>query len=88
MVSVIWSATKCFVVLDCFFAFYPPMDPENQNFEEKKTKKTPGDIVILHNCITNGNHMMYVHGLQQTIFCHFGLIFALLPPYGPRKSKF
>ena len=24
----------------------------------------------------------------EIIFCHSGLFFALLPPYGPRKSKF
>ena len=25
----------------------------------KETKKTPGDIVILHLCTTNDNHMLY-----------------------------
>ena len=35
----------------------PPKNPENQNFE--KIKKTPGDIIILHKCTINDNHMMY-----------------------------
>ena len=28
------------------------------------------------------------HNFLSTIFCHSGMFFALLPPYGPRKSKF
>ena len=35
----------------------PPNNPENQNFE--KMKKTPGDIIILHKCTINDNHMIY-----------------------------
>ena len=46
-----------FVILDHFFAHLPPNNPENQNFE--KVKKTPGDIIILHMCTININHMMY-----------------------------
>ena len=41
-----------------FFALFPPDDLENQNLEKMK-KKTPGDIIILHMCTTNDNHMMY-----------------------------
>ena len=37
--------TEFFVILDHFLPFYPPMDPENQNFE--KMKKIPEDIIIL-----------------------------------------
>ena len=40
-----------------FFAFYPPNNPENQNFE--KMKKPPGGIIILNMSTTNENHMMY-----------------------------
>ena len=39
-----------------FFALLPPTDPENQNFE---IKKTPTDIIVLHNCTINDNHIMY-----------------------------
>ena len=35
----------------------PPNNPENQNFE--KMKKTLGDIIVLHMCTINENHMMY-----------------------------
>ena len=35
----------------------PPNNPKNQNFE--KLKKTPGDIIILHKCTKNHDHMLY-----------------------------
>ena len=46
-----------FVIWDRFLAFYTPMDPENQNFQQQKNKKkkTSGDIIILHNV----HHMVY-----------------------------
>ena len=38
MVTEIWARqTEFFVILDSFLPFYPPLDPENQNFQ--KTKK-------------------------------------------------
>ena len=53
-----WSeADRIFLILDHFLPFYLTNKPENQNFE--KMKKAPGNIIILHNCITNDNHMMY-----------------------------
>ena len=49
----------------------------------KKQKKTPGDIIILHLCTINGNHMMNgswdMERDGQNFFCHFGPFFALLP---------
>ena len=50
--------TEFFVILGHFLYFYPPNIMENQNFE--KMKKTPGDIIILHMCTINDDHMMYV----------------------------
>ena len=49
---------RIFVILERFLPFYPPNNPKNQNFE-KKTKKFPEDIIILHRCTINDNHMMY-----------------------------
>ena len=49
-----------FLILDHFLPFYtpvPPNNPENQNFE--KLKKATGDIIILHKCTINNNHMIY-----------------------------
>ena len=34
-----------------------PNNPENHNFE--KVKKALGDIIILHKCTINNNHMIY-----------------------------
>ena len=48
--------TEFFVILDWFLHFYPLNNPKNQNFE--KLKKAPGDIIILHMCTINDNHMM------------------------------
>ena len=47
-----------FVIWGNFLHFDPPNNPKNQNFE--KMRKLPGNIIILHLCTTNDNHMMYV----------------------------
>ena len=44
--------------LGYFLPFYPLNDPKNQNF--KKMKKSSGDIIMLHMCTKNNDHMMYV----------------------------
>ena len=49
--------TESLVISDHFLPFYPPNNPKNQNFE--KLKKTPGDIIILHKCTKNHDHMLY-----------------------------
>ena len=40
-----------------FCPITPPNNPKYQNFE--KIKETPGDIITLHMCTVNYNHMMY-----------------------------
>ena len=57
MAPEIWSVTdRIFYHFGQFFALLPPENLKNQNFEKKK--KTPGDIIILHRCTINDNHMM------------------------------
>ena len=66
-------------------------NPENQ-------KNIAGDIIILHICTKNQNHMSYsswdtewdIFFLQQESNrnCHFRPFFALLPHYWTRKLKF
>ena len=59
MVPEIWSAIDrifCHFGL-LFFAILPSMDSVNQNFE--KMKKTPGDIIILHQYTKNHDHMLH-----------------------------
>ena len=61
MVPEIWSATdRSFCHFGPFFVLLTPDNLKNQNFEKMKEKKTPpGDIIILHTCMINDNHMMY-----------------------------
>ena len=53
--------TEFILILDHFCPFTappsPPKNPENQNFE--KMKKPPGDIIILHKCTINDDHIIY-----------------------------
>ena len=58
MVPEIWSLTD--LTLVHFLYFYPINNLKNQNFE--KMKKTSGDIIVLHKCTKNYDHMLY-HGL-------------------------
>ena len=49
---------RIFCHFGVFLLFHPPNNPKNENFE-KIEKKLPGDIIILHICNINDNHMMY-----------------------------
>ena len=40
-----------------FCPFTPPNNPKNQNFENMR--KLPGDIILLHMCNIDENHIMY-----------------------------
>ena len=48
----------------------------------KKWKKIAGDIIILHMCTKNHNHMRYSSWDTKwdRIFCHFEPLFVLLTP--------
>ena len=50
-------ARQFFVILGHFLLFYPTIDPRNENLE--KMYKNPGDIILLHMCNINEDHMMY-----------------------------
>ena len=71
--------TELFVILDCFKPFFP-LNPKNQNFEKLKTPH--GDIIILHKCTKNHDHMLYCSLDMACIIVifHFGLFFTFLPP--------
>ena len=83
-----------FVSFWTIFCNFTPLQPEKSKFE--KMKKTCRDIIILHMCTINYNHMMYgswdMERVTDRIFVildHF-LPFYLPPPphWQPRKSKF
>ena len=55
----------------------------------KKWKKIAGDIIILHMCTKNHNHMRYSSWDTKwdRIFCHFGSFFAFLTPSPINKPQ-
>ena len=81
---------QLFFILGHFLPFYPPNSLKNKNL--KKTKKNPWDIIILHMCARNYDHMMYGSWdmVPDRCNCYFSFwaIFALLLPLKPKKSKF
>ena len=82
------ATDRTFCHLEPFFAFSARDDPENQNFE--KLKNITGDIIILHMCTINNNHMMYVSWdmEHERKFLSFWTVFALLPPNNPENQNF
>ena len=79
-----------------FCPFTPLTTQKNQNFE--KLKKKPGDIIILHKCIKNHDHMLYCYLdiVRNEFNCYFSFfqnflsiwpIFALLPTITAWKIK-
>ena len=84
----IWCLTNViaiFFILGYFLPFYPPKNLKNENFY--KLKKTPGDIIILHQCTKNHDHMLYCSLIWcvdrcnsyfsfWAIFCPFTLLTA------------
>ena len=84
--------TNIFVILSHFLPFYPTNNPKNKILKKMKKKKMPGDIIILHKCTKNHDHMLYcswdimVHD-RCNFYFSFGAIFCFLTPT-PWKSKF
>ena len=51
--------TKFSIIMGHFLPFDLPNNRENENFEKIKKTKNAGDIIILHLCTTNDDHIMY-----------------------------
>ena len=51
----------------------------------KKTKKSAGDIIVLHKCTKSHNHMKYIlflrYRVRQNFFCHSGPSFGPFTPH-------
>ena len=101
MVPETWTLWRAdfFVILDCFLHFYPlstltipppppTSTPPNKNFE--KMKKLAGDIIILHMCTINNNHLIYgswdIERIGQ-IFLSFWTNFLPIYPKHPNFEK-
>ena len=78
-----------FVILGHFLPLCPTSNPKNQNFE--KMKKLPGDIIILHRCTKNHNHLLYCSWDTARDRCNlhfsFWAIFCSFTPLTARKIK-
>ena len=74
-----------------FWTIFCPLSPlTTWKIQILKLKKTPGDV-ILRICTISDSHIMYGSWdmeCNRQNFCHSGPFFVLLPPNGPRKSKF
>ena len=60
----------------------PPNNPKNQNFE--KTKKTPGDFIILHMCTINDP---WFPEIWSAMVKFFSILDHFLPFYPTNKPK-
>ena len=72
-----------------FLPFYLCNSPKNQNLQ--KMKKTPGDIIILHNCTKNHYHILYCSWdmIRDRCNCYFSFwaIFCPLTPLTAQNIK-
>ena len=75
--------TEFFVILDCFFLFYPPKKSKNQNFE-----KAPGDIIILHKCSKKNDHILHcsLDMVHKGFNCYFSF-WAIFLPFTPLTAQ-
>ena len=83
--------TELLVILDHFLPFYPLNNPKNQNFG--KLKKKSLEISSIYTYVPKVMIICYTVPKIQCmtdaiLIFYFGLFFALLPPYGPKKLKF
>ena len=71
-----------FLILGPFLPFDPHNNPKNQYFE--KIKKKHLKILSFYTCVPQMTIISCmvpeISSATDSIFCHFGLVFALLPP--------
>ena len=80
---------------NCYFSFWAIFRPFTlitaRKMKIKKKKKIPGDIIILHKCTKNHDHMLYCSWdvARDTCNCYFSFwaIFTLLTAQKIKYSK-
>ena len=86
MIPEVWSAPDRIFLLSwtIFCPFTPPNSPKNE--------KKPGDIIILHKCTKNHDHMLYcswdmVHDRCNPYFSFWAIFCPFTPPPPPNSPK-
>ena len=69
---------ELFIILAIFCSFTPLATQKIKIL--KKWRKKTGDIIILHECTKNPDHMLHCSWDMVLDGCNFGLFSALLPP--------
>ena len=84
-----WAQQTVFCHFGQFFVNLSPKSLKNQNF--KKMKKTSSDIIILHKCTKNHDHMQYCSWDMACDACNcyfsFWAIFCPFTPLTAQKIK-
>ena len=75
-----------FLSFKAIFCPFTPLKPKKIKNFEKMTKK-PGNIIILHMCTINDNHMIEIQSITDIIFCHFGPSIFNLVSFEYRKVQ-
>ena len=69
-----------------FFALLPSKNAKNQNFE--KIEKTPTDIIILHKCTKNYDHVVYFSRDMACDRCNcYVSLWAIFCPFTPLTAQ-
>ena len=94
-VTIIWymvpkisnTMDRTFCHFGPFFALLPPSQPQKMKIL-KKWKKAPADIIILHMCMINNNHMIYDFWDMKCDRQNFLSFWNVFSPYSPKKWNF
>ena len=70
-----------FVIMSYSLPFYPISKPQNWNLE--KVKKKPGDIILLHICTINEDHIMMYGSWDMESDRQFFVIMGHFLPFYP-----
>ena len=80
--------TEFFVIFGPFFALLPlPLKTQKIKILKKK-KKAPEDVIILHKCTKNNDHMMYASWDMEYKRQNFLSFWAILCPFPPQNQTF
>ena len=99
-ITIIWSydvrflrhvatQTEISAIFSQFLLFQPSDNQENQNF---KIQKPPGDIIILHICTITDNHMMYgpwdIERDRHNFLSFWAIFLHFYPPKNLKNQNF